>query len=584
MATFNGTQVADLISGTDDDDIITGLAGNDTINGDDGADQIDAGAGDDNVLGGAGNDTVTIGATTDFTAAEILDGGDDDDILVGELADTDDLTQGTNTATIGGVISGAAGVVENFEYFQVSNANDFLIDLTSGEDQVFGLDLTITSQDFGASGAQDVLAGLYTGATNAIGLAAGDVTIDQAEGIVINGTSYEAGDTITTADGGTVTIAFNTDRWTLDYQAAPLSTIELGETIEDEVLSVQMTDNNGNVIEAQVTLESDIQAATALDLSSGGLDVDTGVRVVGDDAVNTVTTGEGNDTVVGQGGADVITIDAGDNGDNAVWAGANDDDADDLNIDGGGNNTVAGGAGADDIDVAGDGANLIFGGADGDNIAFNDAEGNNTAWGGSDDADDTFTVDADSDGDNTLGGGLGADNFTITGDGNNTIFAGADDDADVIAINGDGNNTVFGGQGEDGDGVNDIDIAGTGDNTIFNGNGNDTIDLAATATGDNVLFGGAGNDTFTFASADASGTVTFADGNGADTITGFEAADEDHKIDLSAFDFADADDVLDSITDGANSVLFITAGQTITFTGVTLAELQAADPDDWLIL
>ena len=56
-------------------------------------------------------------------------------------------------------------------------------------------------------------------------------------------------------------------------------------------------------------------------------------------------------------------------------------------------------------------------------------------------------------------------------------------------------------------------------------------------------------------------------------------------VDLSALGFGDADDVLANMTDdGTDVALFVTAGQTITFTSIDLSELQQADPDDWLIV
>ena len=189
-----------------------------------------------------------------------------------------------------------------------------------------------------------------------------------------------------------------------------------------------------------------------------------------------------------------------------------------------------------------------------------------------------------------VGGSDGTDDIDVNGDGNNTIYGGNDDDADTIdiAATATGDNTIYGGGTTAGGGAgtdNQITIAGTGANTVFNGGGDDAVAIAATATGDNMLYGGAGDDTFTFASADATATIIFEAGNGADEITGFVAGDDDHIVDLSALGFTDADDVLDSMTDdGADVTLFVTAGQTITFAGVDLTDLQSADPADWLIL
>lgn len=589
MANFNGTQTDDLISGTNDDDVITGLGGDDVINGAGGNDDIDGGVGADNVLGGAGDDSI---AGPD-NAKDTIDGGDDNDTLVTDLADGDDLTASVYNAVSGAWVSSSAiingvtldntdaanhGEFTNVENVQVSNASDFVIDLTSGADQLFAFDQNITSTNYAATAALDILAAKFDASDDTIAAAAGDVVLDGTEGVIINGTTYADGDTYTTAGGGSVAITFDTDHWNFAYTAAPQSTIEMGDTVEDEVLSVQVTDTAGNVISKSVALESTVGTTVNLD----ALGVTAGTRVNADDTGNTITDGAGMDTLFGGAGGDNFTIQS--DVDNAIWAGANDVGMDQITITGNGNNIAAGGANDDTFNVGGNGANTLFGGTGADTFTFTDAEGNNTAWGGSDTGIDTFTLDADTDGNNVLGGGEGADVFTVAGDGNNTLYLGADDDNDTVTITGNGNNTIFGGAGEDGDGQNDITISGNGDNTVFNGNGNDTVDVRG-AEGANTLYGGAGNDEFILDS-DTNATLIFTAGNGNDELRGFEADNADHKIDLSDLGFADANDVLDSLTEDGNgdAVLFVTAGQTITFDNVSIIDLQAADPADWLIL
>ncbi len=178
------------------------------------------------------------------------------------------------------------------------------------------------------------------------------------------------------------------------------------------------------------------------------------------------------------------------------------------------------------------------------------------------------------------------------GDGANTIYGGKDADADdaaadTITIAGDGDNTVYGG-GADGDPFgNVIIVSGGGDNIIFNGGGDDTVDLSG-ATGDNTLYAGAGNDTIDLDAGTGTATVIVELGNGSDVLDNFGTGvtvDGTTKIDLSALGFADADDVLSNMTTNGSGVsLFVTAGQVITLDDVTLANLQAADPADWLIL
>ena len=181
------------------------------------------------------------------------------------------------------------------------------------------------------------------------------------------------------------------------------------------------------------------------------------------------------------------------------------------------------------------------------------------------------------DGDNMIFGGADNDDLYVYGDGDNQVYGGADED--YIYVGGDGNNMVDGGAGND-----DINIYGDGDNMVYGGDGDD--DIYIDGDGDNMVYGGAGADTFEFSgSPTAVGTLVFGTGDGADEIINFDETSGNHKVDLSALGFADADDVLDNMTqDGGDTVLFVTAGQTVTFDGVDLVDLQSADPDDWLIL
>jgi Ca2+-binding RTX toxin-like protein len=62
MATFNGTNLANIIKGTALADVINGLGGNDCLYGLGGADVIDGGAGNDYLNGGDGNDILIGGS------------------------------------------------------------------------------------------------------------------------------------------------------------------------------------------------------------------------------------------------------------------------------------------------------------------------------------------------------------------------------------------------------------------------------------------------------------------------------------------------------------------------------------------
>ena len=205
MAIFNGTQSNDLISGTNGDDFITGLTGDDVINAADGDDSIDGGDGIDNILGGAGNDTIQAPDDVD----ETIDGGADDDTLITNLQNGDDLTQDAdNTATtaiingvdLGDTGTGQLGLFNNMEFVQVSNADNFTIDLTLNEDQIFAYDTSLISDHFSASSAVELTGVRFNGADGSI--RDDDVIFDLDTGVLINGRTFFDGDTFTSTSGG----------------------------------------------------------------------------------------------------------------------------------------------------------------------------------------------------------------------------------------------------------------------------------------------------------------------------------------------------------------------------------------------
>ena len=190
-----------------------------------------------------------------------------------------------------------------------------------------------------------------------------------------------------------------------------------------------------------------------------------------------------------------------------------------------------------------------------------------------------------------LGGGDGEDIISIElySDGNNTVFGGDDDDDDFIFIIGDGDNLIYGGGTG---GTNCIHISGGGGNTVFNGGGDDDISVDDGSTGDNQLHGSAGNDYFELDvddddTSEARATLVLSDGSGADTVDGFRF-DGGTLLDLSMLSDlgqADADTIISRLSQNGNDViLFITAGQIVTFEDMTVYNFQRADPDDWLIL
>ncbi|MEO9649928.1 MAG: calcium-binding protein [Roseobacter sp.] len=352
------------------------------------------------------------------------------------------------------------------------------------------------------------------------------------------------------------------------------------------------------------------------------VDLDSGLTNFGGESfVNfeNVTTGIGNDTIVGTNGANLINTGDGDDevdagrGNDTINAGAGNDliiqssGADVINAGSGndtvtssGSDTVFGGSGNDSI-FAGIGAlENLFGGSGNDtlnttlfNLAYeiNLATGftnfagefflefeNVVSGGGSDELLGTAVANrmdggAGNDrilgfaGNDTLIGGLGIDTLN-GGDGNDSILAGDGNDSVFAEA---GNDTLDGGAGNDlleGKIGNDVIIGGTGDDTLRGSDGADSIIGGA---GNDVAFGGNDND-------------TIRGGNGNDTLDGsggndfiFGDGGNDVLVGENGADFllgGDGADVLrgrggnDELSgDNGNDLIFGSAGEDTVFGG-----------------
>ncbi|MGZ9108267.1 MAG: beta strand repeat-containing protein [Micavibrio sp.] len=231
----------------------------------------------------------------------------------------------------------------------------------------------------------------------------------------------------------------------------------------------------------------------------------------------TMSGGAGNDTIIGNAGADII--------------------------DGGADNdTMTGGTGTDTITYASATAGVTF------SLAIAIAQ--NTVGAGTDTAsgfenltgsgfNDTLTGDASA---NAIDGGAGNDviegaagNDTLTG-GLGTDTASYVNAASAVVVNllagtatgGAGSDTLSGFENITGSAFNDTLTGDTAANTISAGNGNDTVD-GGDGTAADTLDGGNGTDTLTYAALTGGSGVTanmttgvVSGGAGADTISNFE--------------------------------------------------------------
>ncbi len=189
----------------------------------------------------------------------------------------------------------------------------------------------------------------------------------------------------------------------------------------------------------------------------------------------TITAGNGNDSITGNYAPEAITLGSGTDvvsagtGNDSITAGSGTDSI----IGSNGNDTVIGGSGTDFIGL-GDGNNQVTAGSGADTIAV--GAGKNLISSGT----GTETITA-GDGDNKI--------FVDTGGGNVSVGAGQD----IINAT-TGNSTITGGGG------NDFIVVGTGNNTVDGGSGNTLLAVVANAdqtlTNINVT-AGTGVTTFT---------------------------------------------------------------------------------------
>ncbi|PIR39166.1 MAG: hypothetical protein COV35_01210 [Alphaproteobacteria bacterium CG11_big_fil_rev_8_21_14_0_20_39_49] len=353
------------------------------------------------------------------------------------------------------------------------------------------------------------------------------------------------------------------------------SDVDIGDTHSFGVFDLQDNPENRFVIEdvggqlklkLQTGVALDYETEQVIDLKlkvtdNGGLSFDNNVKIFVTDEAETIFGTNGDDTINGTIGKDVIY--AGD-GDDVI----NSHGGSDLIFAGGGEDTVDAGAGVDFI-VAGLGNDTVYGSYGADFIWGN--EGDDTLYGGG--GNDTINGGEDNDtiyggaGSDAIEGGTGIDtasyqysdagvnidllNSTLSGGfaGGDTLngienLTGSDYDDDLLGDY--GNNELRGGNGNDyllGHGGNDIVIGGegsdivrgsSGDDILEGGNGNDGLygdagnDIIKSGHGSDTVWGGSGNDIFVFEAVSDSTTV----GNFLTRIKDFE--DGIDLIDVSA--------------------------------------------------
>jgi Ca2+-binding RTX toxin-like protein len=355
---------------------------------------------------------------------------------------------------------------------------------------------------------------------------------------------------ITDLENGSITIQ--------DQRAGPNDGTDTVQTMEffqfaDGTLTLEQLFQN--VIAG--TESNDILIGTANADSINGLGGNDQIK--GNAGNDTIDGGSGTDRMEGGTGDDVYVVDrstddviekAGEGHDH-VQASANFDlgaNVEDLTLLGIGNFKGTGN-GLANVIIGNDGTNVLNGNG----------------------GDDTLSGQAGSD---TLDGGGGNDSLS-GGEGSDTLKGGADNDmltgeAGNDTLNGDGgDDRLHGGQDHD-----TLD-GGAGNDALYGDAGNDSLqgsggaDILIGGTGDDTLNGGVGDDKF-----------VFNPGDGNDSISGFVAGvGSVDVIDVSAYGFADFNELMGYATMSAGNTVFHADGSSdsLTLQNVSMAALSSSD-------
>jgi Ca2+-binding RTX toxin-like protein len=442
---FNDSN-AHTVTGGGANDSITGGSGNDNLFGGSGNDTIIGGLGDDSINGNAGNDNFI--------------GADNSDSIDGE-ADTDTLQLAAN-------------------YAPVADANLTNVEIVDGSGVVAGININLGNQ---TEGFTSIIGG--TGNDTLTGGSGADtITGDSGADVITGGLGDDnlsggaGNDTFVGADNGdTIDGGADTDTLQPSANYTPAADANL-EGVENVTVT-------GNLAPVDINLSNQLGEPFTVVLSGMG---------------DTITTSDGNDTIIGGNGNDSIT--AGD-GNNTVFGG-------------GGYDTITGGILADVLNGE-DGIDWIYGGDDNDTINGGAAADRLFGQNG----DDTFIYEAAGDftptivgeyvdgGANTAVGDtllisaganiFGLTNGQLTNVENVTLLGSVSvvlvNQTEAFTVNGSGfNDTITTGSGNDtiyGNAGNDSITAGDGNNEITGGIGNDTI---ISGLGNDTIFGADNND------------------------------------------------------------------------------------------
>jgi Ca2+-binding RTX toxin-like protein len=572
----------DEIFGGDGNDIIYAGKGNDVVNGgaqDDylygeaGNDFLDGGDGDDTAFGGVGNDTITGGTGNDTF---LFFSGDGVDIIT-------DLDPAADQIEIGGVViddfnalpTGVTGATVGTDFVLSYGSGDQITILTNTDLEAAYPDLFGEQSDgiVTGTGSADVIDGSFVDAD-------GDVIDDLGQTI----NAGAGGDTIV-AGAGDDTVIGGTDNDTLTGGAG-LDTFTFVAGDGDDTITD--FDPAEDVISIDAVVISDLSALPA-GVTGATVGTDFVLSYGSGDQITIVTStdlettypdlfGEQSDGIVtGTGSADVI---------DGSFIDADGDVIDDLGqtIDAGaGDDTVVAGVGNDTI-VGGTDNDTLSGGAGLDTFTFASGDGGDTIT-DFDPAEDVISIDAVVISDlsalpaGVTGATVGTDFVLSYGSGDQiTIVTNTDLEAAYPDLFGEQSDGIVTGTSSadvidgsfidaDGDVIDDLGQtidAGAGDDTVVAGAGDDIV---IGGTDNDTLTGGAGLDTFTFVA-----------GDGGDTITDFDPAEDVISIDAVVIsDLSALPAGVTGATVGTDLVLSYGSGDQITI--LTSTDLETTYPD-----
>ena len=471
----------DTLFGNTLDNTIRGRGGNDTLDGGSGDDTITGGAGDDIIYGGDGDDTLSTGSG--------------DDRLFGEGGDDRLIINGSGTATLDGGDGSDTVQLDLTNYTPTIDGFIAEINLATGISDAVGVDspledklISIENIDYRGPIASQLIG---DEGDNIISGGSGDDTITGGAGndIISGGagddTLVQSGSGAQIFDGGVGvdTLYNNTDNYNNGLDADPPSW----------TAAINLSTGFLGVLEAPDHPMTD----TVLNIENVQVEGRWNWEITGDEKVNSLRSGSGDDVLNGGAGNDYLF---GGAGDDTLDGGAGDD-----TLDGGaGNDIISGGAGDDTIVQSGSGTQHYDGGAGIDtykiDIGFLGEEFNapikvdlTTGFSGLLEFPDHALNDTLVNFENIDFGSMVTVLELVGDDADNILTAGAGNDT---LDGGDGDDVLNGGAGDDvlnGDAGNDIIRAGAGNDTIINGSGYNYNYTGG--GGEDVYDGGAGIDT-----------------------------------------------------------------------------------------